>query len=90
MADSVPDHDSNDTIAAYGGNDWINGGADNDVLTGNTGYDDFVLNTALSPNVDRITDVNVAEDTIRLDKAVMAMPTAAPPSTSPRWRQIWR
>jgi Ca2+-binding RTX toxin-like protein len=40
-------------------------------LAGGSGSDTFVFNTTLgSSNVDRITDYNVAADTIRLENAV--------------------
>lgn len=50
------------------------GGLGNDVLTGGWGQDSFVFSTALSAasNVDRITDFNVADDTIRLDHTVFS------------------
>ncbi|BCH33723.1 hypothetical protein MesoLjLc_56530 [Mesorhizobium sp. L-8-10] len=64
----------NDTLNGNGGNDVLFGGVGNDRLTGGAGSDYFVFNTALSSwsNVDRITDFNVAADTIQLDNAVMA------------------
>jgi Ca2+-binding RTX toxin-like protein len=69
------------------GNDVIYGGAGNDTLTGGAGNDYFVFNTALnaSTNVDRITDFNVANDTIRFDNAVMsALGSAMEP------REFWK
>lgn len=49
----------------------LNGMAGNDVLTGGSGADSFVFSTALgSGNVDRITDFNVAADTIWLENAI--------------------
>ena len=64
----------NDTLNGGAGNDTLNGGAGNDTLTGGAGNDTFVFNTAFSAasNVDTITDFNVANDTIRLDNAVMS------------------
>ena len=63
----------NDTLIGGGGNDVLYGGAGKDTLTGGAGNDYFVFNTALnaSTNVDRITDFNVVQDTIRLENAVM-------------------
>jgi Ca2+-binding RTX toxin-like protein len=63
----------NDTLIGAGGNDLLYGGAGKDTLTGGSGYDNFVFNAALSSttNVDRITDFNVLQDTIRLENAVM-------------------
>ncbi|MGO4834610.1 calcium-binding protein, partial [Rhizobiaceae sp. 2RAB30] len=64
----------NDALNGAGGNDALYGGTGNDTLTGGSGNDYFVFNTALNSwsNVDRITDFNVAADTIQLDNAVMA------------------
>jgi Ca2+-binding RTX toxin-like protein len=50
--------------------DTLNGGESNDVLTGGVGADSFLFDTALAKNVDKITDFNVAQDTILLDNAV--------------------
>ena len=62
-----------DTLNGGAGNDLIYGGAANDRLTGGSGSDSFVFNTALNAatNVDTIVDFNVAQDTIRVDNAVM-------------------
>lgn len=59
--------------AYSGGNDLLVGGTGKDTLTGGSGSDSFVFNTTLGPttNVNRITDFNIAADTIRLDNAVM-------------------
>ncbi len=72
-ANVIRGNGGNDTISGFSGNDIIYGGAGNDTLTGGAGYDSFVFNTALNStsNVDRITDFNVVQDTIRLDNAVM-------------------
>lgn len=48
----------------------IDGGLGNDKLTGGAGSDNFIFSTALSANIDKITDYNVAQDTIRLENAV--------------------
>jgi len=59
------------TIVGNAGNNFINGGAGADTLTGLAGKDTFMFNTALgSPNVDTITDFNVADDTIRLENGI--------------------
>ncbi|WP_145104092.1 M10 family metallopeptidase [Cereibacter sediminicola] len=56
------------------GNDLANvivGNGAANVLTGRGGADSFVFSTALGGgNVDRITDFNVVDDTIRLDDAI--------------------
>ena len=72
-ANLIRGNGGNDTISGFSGNDILYGGAGNDTLTGGAGYDNFVFNTAISAatNVDRITDFNVVQDTIRLDNAVM-------------------
>jgi Ca2+-binding RTX toxin-like protein len=71
--DTVLGEAGNDRLDGMFGNDVIVGGAGNDTLTGGAGSDYFVFNAALSAtaNVDRITDFNVAQDTIRVDNAVM-------------------
>jgi Ca2+-binding RTX toxin-like protein len=71
----------NDLIKGAAGSDLLDGGTGddriygelgNDILTGGAGKDTFFFNTALgSSNIDRITDFNVADDTIRLENAVM-------------------
>jgi Ca2+-binding RTX toxin-like protein len=52
-----------DTLMGLGGND---------ILTGGKGKDAFVFNTKLSKksNVDKLTDFNVKDDTVRLDDVV--------------------
>ncbi len=54
------------------GNDVLIGGRGNDTLTGGTGQDIFRFNAALNANIDRITDFNVADDTIQLENAVFS------------------
>jgi len=59
------------TVVGNAGNNLINGGLGADTLTGLAGKDTFMFNTALgSPNVDTITDFNVADDTIRLENGI--------------------
>jgi Ca2+-binding RTX toxin-like protein len=63
---------SANTLTGGSGNDTISGGLGSDVLKGGAGRDTFVFNTKPgSSNIDRITDFNPAEDTIRLENAVM-------------------
>ena len=55
------------------GNDLLDGGLGADTLTGGSGADSFRFSTALAGgNIDRITDFNVAADTIQLAAAVFA------------------
>jgi Ca2+-binding RTX toxin-like protein len=63
-----------ETVNGLGGSDKIYGGGGNDILTGGAGEDYFTFDTALnaSGNVDRITDINVDDDTIRLHDAVFS------------------
>ena len=61
------------TLAGNTGNNALNGGRGNDILLGGAGNDSFVFSTPLSAaNIDRITDYNVAADTMRLDDLVFA------------------
>lgn len=62
------------TIVGNSGNNRLGAGGGNDTLAGGSGFDRFVFNSLLNPatNVDRITDFNVAQDTIELDNAIMA------------------
>ncbi len=59
------------TITGNAGANSINGSTGGDTLTGGSGSDNFIFNTTLgASNVDRITDYNVAADTIRLENAI--------------------
>ena len=72
LANALTGGNGVDTLKGMGGNDLLGGGAGKDVLTGGLGNDLFLFNTALNrlTNIDRITDFNVAADTIRLDNDV--------------------
>ena len=61
-----------DTINGGVGNDTLNGGLGNDVMTGGGGSDIFRFDTAIAGggNVDRITDYNVAADSMQLSRAI--------------------
>ena len=60
-------------LTGNAGNNVLNGGGGNDTLIGGAGNDTFVFNTALNAtNVDRISDFNVTDDTIRLDDVAFA------------------
>jgi serralysin len=63
---------SANTIVGNSGNNVLNGGLGNDTLTGGAGSDTFFFSTTLnaSSNRDKITDFNVAADTIRLENGV--------------------
>ncbi|WP_262030370.1 calcium-binding protein [Microvirga sp. Mcv34] len=61
-----------DILDGGAGNDRIHGGLGNDVLTGGSGRDIFVFDTPVTKktekaNLDRITDFNVADDSIYLE-----------------------
>ena len=61
----------NQTIIGNSGANSINGGAGIDTLTGGLGADRFVFTSpTLATNIDRITDFNVASDTIVLENLV--------------------
>jgi len=66
-----------DSLGGGEGNDRLAGGEDNDVLTGGAGQDQFIFDTVSSYNfmpfgplnLDRITDFNPVDDTIRISLA---------------------
>jgi Ca2+-binding RTX toxin-like protein len=60
-----------DTLLGGAGSDLLDGGLAADRLTGGAGEDSFRFSTALGDgNIDRITDFNVAQDTILLDNLI--------------------
>ncbi len=60
-----------DTLLGGSGSDLLDGGLAADTLTGGAGEDLFRFSTALgNGNIDRITDYNVAKDTILLDNLI--------------------
>ena len=63
-----------DVLIGDSGANVIAGGYGNDQLTGGAGPDAFVFNKALNAatNVDQVTDFNVADDVIHLDRAVFS------------------
>lgn len=63
-------------LSGAAGNDSLNGGLGNDKLTGGAGLDTFLFNTALSANIDTITDFVAADDTIQLENAIFTKLTA--------------
>lgn len=62
----------NDILSGNQGDDVISGDAGNDSLTGGIGKDTFIFNAPVTANIDRITDFNPTDDTIRLGKAVFS------------------
>ncbi|MBF9232086.1 calcium-binding protein [Microvirga alba] len=70
--DSLDGGTGNDQLFGGDGNDMIWGGLGNDTLTGGAGRDVFAFDTALNgtSNVDQVTDFNVAEDLIQLDRSI--------------------
>ncbi len=61
-----------DILKGKDGNDTLVGGDGNDTLVGGLGQDTYLFDAPLdeSTNVDRITDLNPADDVIRLEGAV--------------------
>lgn len=66
-----------DLLLGDAGNDVLRGGAGNDTLSGGTGKDIFKFDSALTANVDTITDFAVADDTIQLENAIFSKLSAA-------------
>ncbi|TXI18293.1 MAG: hypothetical protein E6Q62_07060 [Nitrosomonas sp.] len=71
-------------LKGLAGNDILDGGTGNNVLTGGTGNDFFRFST--TGHVDRITDYNVANDTVQLDNAVFVALTATGTLAAGRFR----
>ncbi len=72
LANSLYGNSGGNMLNGGAGNDLLAGGLGNDTLTGGTGRDSFLFDTVPGSlyNVDRITDFNVIDDTIRLENAV--------------------
>ena len=71
LANSLSAGAGNDTLDGGAGNDTINGGIGSNRLTGGLGADSFVFSSDfVLTNVGRVTDFNVADDTILLDSGV--------------------
>lgn len=72
LNNSLNGNNGNNSLDGGAGNDMIYGGLGNDTLAGSAGLDNFVFNTALNAttNVDTISGFAVADDTIRLAKAI--------------------
>lgn len=73
LNNSIIGNSAGNAINGGAGNDVLYGAGGNDTFVGGAGFDVFVFNTALNPatNVDVVRDFSVAQDTIRLDNAVM-------------------
>ena len=62
---------ASDKIVGAFGNDRLSGKLGNDVLTGDKGKDIFIFDTkAGKRNVDKITDFNIADDSIHLENSI--------------------
>ncbi|NGN45320.1 tandem-95 repeat protein [Mesorhizobium sp. CGMCC 1.15528] len=71
LANTLGGNSGNNILRGGAGNDTLAGYLGNDRLVGGEGKDNFVFNTVLGPNnVDTITDYNVADDMIQLDKGI--------------------
>ncbi|MEN7454597.1 calcium-binding protein [Mesorhizobium sp. CCNWLW179-1] len=71
LANTVGGNSGNNILRGGAGNDTLAGYLGNDRLVGGEGKDTFVFNSVLGPNnVDTITDYNVADDTIQLNKGI--------------------
>lgn len=73
LNNSIVGNSAGNVINGAAGNDTLYGAGGSDTLIGGAGSDAFVFSSALNPatNVDVIKDFSVAQDTIRLDNAVM-------------------
>jgi Ca2+-binding RTX toxin-like protein len=68
--DRIKGNAGNDRLFGERGNDTLYGDGGSDTLIGGSGRDAFVFDaTGFKRGVDRITDFNVTDDTIRLDNA---------------------
>ncbi|MBA3756075.1 MAG: calcium-binding protein [Nitrosomonas sp.] len=74
-ANVIAGNAANNQLNGKGGNDTLDGGAGNNVLTGGTGNDVFKFTT--TGHTDKITDYNVANDTIQLENGVFTALTTA-------------
>jgi Ca2+-binding RTX toxin-like protein len=65
-----------DSLDGGAGADLLRGGTGNDILTGGGGADKFRFDSALTSNIDKITDFSAVDDTIQLDNAIFTVLTA--------------
>ncbi|MEI5682187.1 Calx-beta domain-containing protein [Mesorhizobium sp. CCNWLW179-1] len=71
LNNTVIGNSGNNVLRGGAGNDLLSGGAGKDTLAGGSGNDAFHFNARLgSTNIDKITDYNVAQDTIQLENSV--------------------
>ncbi|MDD5274065.1 MAG: calcium-binding protein, partial [Methylovulum sp.] len=70
LANILSGNTVNNVLSGEANNDTLIGGLGNDTLTGGEGQDVFRFNTALSANVDKITDFVALDDTIQLENAI--------------------
>ncbi|WP_017295113.1 Calx-beta domain-containing protein [Geminocystis herdmanii] len=68
LNNSITGNSGNNRLNGGNGNDTLIGGAGNDTLTGGTGLDSYRFNST-SEGLDRITDFNVADDTILVSRS---------------------
>lgn len=78
LNNSVTGNAAANFIDGGAGHDVLNGGSGNNTLTGGSGIDYFQFRVA--GHVDTITDFNVVDDTIKLDKKVFSVFTNPLPS----------
>ncbi|HEV2746488.1 MAG TPA: cadherin domain-containing protein, partial [Allosphingosinicella sp.] len=77
FANQIAGNAGRNTLNGAGGIDTLNGGAGRDSLTGGTAADRFEFDVAPgTANADVIEDFSVADDTIRLDRAIFTQITA--------------
>ena len=75
--DVILGNNGNDTLNGKAGHDRLAGGNGRDTLTGGAGNDSFVFSSALTANVDKITDFTPIDDTIKLENDIFTKLTAA-------------
>ncbi len=76
LANILSGNTANNVLVGGLGNDTLIGGLGNDTLAGGAGKDMFRFHTALTANLDKITDFNVIDDTIQLENAIFTKLTA--------------
>ena len=83
LRNTIVGNSADNQLRGEAGNDILNGAAGNNILTGGTGKDYFQFKTMdhiTGGRIDRITDFNVVDDTIKLENNIFtAFATAATP-----------